>query len=105
MVRLSERAIAKVRSMQAELGDDSKRLRVFVEPGGCSGLQYGMKFDVPNAGDIRVESGDVTIVLDPESYEHLKETLIEFDDGLNGKGFEMINPAARSTCGCGKSFS
>ncbi len=105
MIRLSESAAAKLKSMRDEIGDDSKYLRVFVEAGGCSGFQYGMSFDSPKPDDIRSECEGVTIVTDPASHNHLKDTRIDFDDSLAGKGFEIINPNAKTTCGCGKSFS
>ncbi len=105
MISLSEAAASKLKTMKKEVGDDSKLLRVFVETGGCSGFQYGMSFDVPKDNDVHLESEGVPMVMDPASYEYLKDVRIEFDDGLKGKGFEIINPGATSTCGCGKSFS
>lgn len=91
--------------MQSELGAPEKRLRVLVESGGCSGFQYGMSFDVPKPEDLRCESGGVSVIIDPASLAYLQGSVIDFDDGLQGKGFEIKNPNAQSTCGCGKSFS
>lgn len=91
--------------MHAELPDRDKRLRVFVESGGCSGFQYGMSFDAPKDGDIELASEGVPMLLDPASLAYLDGSTIDFDDGLHGKGFEIKNPNATSTCGCGKSFS
>lgn len=91
--------------MQAELNAPAKKLRVLVESGGCSGLQYGMSFDEPKPDDTVVESEGVPILLDPASATYLSGSVIDFDDGLHGKGFEIKNPNATSTCGCGKSFS
>lgn len=91
--------------MQAELNAPAKRLRVFVESGGCSGFQYGMSFDEPKADDVQFESEGVPVILDPASLAYLSGSSIDFDDGLHGKGFEIKNPNATSTCGCGKSFS
>lgn len=105
MITLSPRAAAQVRSMQSELGSPDKLLRVFVETGGCSGFQYGMSFDEPKADDTHLESEGVALVMDPASLSYLKGSHIDFDDGLQGKGFEIKNPNAQSTCGCGKSFS
>lgn len=104
MITLSESAARKVRAMREELGAPGKSLRVFVESGGCSGMQYGMSFDEPKAGDERIESGGETILVDPASLGHLKGCAIDFDDGLQGRGFEIRNPNAKTTCGCGKSF-
>jgi len=81
------------------------RLRLFIETGGCSGLQYGMSFDEPKGDDAAFDSEGVAIVVDPASLRHLDGTTVDFDDGLHGKGFEIKNPNAHSTCGCGKSFN
>jgi iron-sulfur cluster assembly accessory protein len=91
--------------MHAELAAPAKRLRVFVESGGCSGFQYGMSFDERKDGDAELESEGVPMLLDPASLAYLDGSAIDFDDGLHGKGFEIKNPNAQSTCGCGKSFS
>lgn len=91
--------------MHAELGAPQKRLRVFVESGGCSGFQYGMSFDEPKPDDTQLESEGVPILMDSASLAYLDGSTIDFDDGLHGKGFEIKNPNATSTCGCGKSFS
>jgi iron-sulfur cluster assembly protein/iron-sulfur cluster insertion protein len=105
MITLSPRAAARVRTMQSELNLPGRQLRVFVESGGCSGFQYGMKFDEPAPDDRRVESEGVELLVDPASLAYLEGCAIDFDDGLHGKGFEIRNPNATSTCGCGKSFS
>lgn len=105
MITLTPRAAKQVQSMQAEINAPEKRLRVLVESGGCSGFQYGMSFDVPKADDAQLESEGVAILIDPTSLAYLNGCSIDFDDGLHGKGFEIRNPNAQSTCGCGKSFS
>ena len=105
MITLSPRAAQQVRTMHAELNAPEKRLRVFVESGGCSGFQYGMSFDEAKADDQHLTSEGVEILMDPASLAYLSGSVIEFDDGLHGKGFEIKNPNAQSTCGCGKSFS
>ena len=91
--------------MRSEQNAVEKRLRVLVESGGCSGFQYGMAFDVTKPGDTETESETIPIVLDEASLAYLKGAVIDFDDGLHGKGFEIENPNAQSTCGCGKSFN
>lgn len=91
--------------MHAAQGDAQKRLRVFIEGGGCSGFQYGMSFDVPKPDDRTFETEGVQVLIDPASLTYLNGTSIDFDDGLQGKGFEIRNPNAQSTCGCGKSFN
>jgi iron-sulfur cluster assembly protein/iron-sulfur cluster insertion protein len=105
MITLTSRAAKQVRSMQAELNVPAKRLRVLVESGGCSGFQYGMSFDDAKPGDAEFESEGVPILVDPASLAYLDGSAIDFDDGLHGKGFEIKNPNAQSTCGCGKSFA
>lgn len=91
--------------MQTEQNAPGKRLRVLVESGGCSGFQYGMSFDEPKDGDNVGESEGVRIVMDAASFAYLEGSVVDFDDGLHGKGFEIKNPNAQSTCGCGKSFN
>ena len=105
MITLTSRAAQQVRTMHAELNAPEKRLRVFVESGGCSGFQYGMSFDEQKAGDVEFASEGVPILMDPASLAYLEGSAVDFDDGLHGKGFEIKNPNAQSTCGCGKSFS
>jgi len=105
MLTLSTRAARQVMTMHSAQGDAQKKLRVFVESGGCSGFEYGMSFDLPKADDRVFESEGVQILVDPTSLAYLDGTAIDFDDGLHGKGFELKNPNAQSTCGCGKSFN
>jgi iron-sulfur cluster assembly accessory protein len=104
MITLTPRAAQQVRTMQEGLEAPSKRLRVFVESGGCSGFQYGMSFDERKEGDAELVSEGVPILIDPTSLAYLQGSNIDFDDGLHGKGFEIKNPNAQTTCGCGKSF-
>lgn len=105
MITLTPRAAQQIRQMQKELAAEDKVLRLLVESGGCSGFQYGMSFDDAKAEDERYESEGITMVLDPTSAAYLGGSNVDFDDGLQGKGFEIKNPNAQSTCGCGKSFS
>ncbi len=105
MLTLTARAARQVQAMHSAQGDGEKKLRVFVESGGCSGFEYGMSFDRPKADDQVFESEGVQLLIDPTSLAYLSGTKIDFDDGLHGKGFELKNPNAQSTCGCGKSFN
>ncbi len=105
MITLTTRAAERVRTLQTEAAAPAKRLRVFVESGGCSGFQYGMSFDERKEGDTELVSEGVQFYVDPTSLAYLKGSNIDFDDGLHGKGFEIRNPNAQSTCGCGKSFN
>ncbi|MGE9296039.1 MAG: HesB/IscA family protein, partial [Puniceicoccales bacterium] len=83
----------------------NRLLRVFVEAGGCSGFEYGMSFDMPKDDDQRLSDHGVDFLVDPASLSYLDGCRIHFDDGLHGKGFEVNNPNAASTCGCGRSFN
>lgn len=105
MITLTEKAAAKVRDLQEENGQEGNLLRIFVESGGCSGFQYGMSFDAKKDGDSVLESAGVSFLMDDASLAYMDGSEIDFDDGLQGKGFEIKNPNAESTCGCGKSFS
>lgn len=91
--------------MQSDLPAGAQVLRVLIETGGCSGFQYGMSFDEPKSDDASFESEGVKMVIDPTSLAYMDGSVIDFDDGLHGKGFEIKNPNAQSTCGCGKSFN
>lgn len=104
MITLTSRAAAKIEELQKD-AEAGQRLRVFVESGGCSGFQYGMSFDFQKEGDELIESEGVTILMDEASLAYMGGSTIDFDDGLHGKGFDIRNPNAQSTCGCGKSFS
>ncbi len=91
--------------MAGDTDSPGRSLRLFVETGGCSGLQYGMSFDLPKEGDQAFESEGMTILVDGVALSQLSGSSIDFDDGLQGKGFEIKNPNAKTTCGCGKSFN
>lgn len=104
MITFTPKAVAKIQELQADAGE-GKRLRVFVESGGCSGFQYGMSFDEKKSDDQVLESGGVSFLMDEASIAYMDGSTIDFDDGLQGKGFDIRNPNAESTCGCGKSFS
>ncbi len=105
MISLTPQAVQKIQSLEEEISDDGKFLRIFVEPGGCSGLEYGMSFDLRKEDDELLESSGVRVLMDPASLSYLDGSEVDFDDGLNGKGFEIRNPNAETTCGCGKSFN
>ena len=106
MITLTERAAKQITLLREDLGEDAEGaiLRLFVEPGGCSGHQYGMSFDEPGKDDTIVESQGIQTLLDPQSLIYLKGSIVDFDDGLGGKGFDIQNPNAKDSCGCGRSF-
>ena len=81
-------------------------LRVYVTGGGCSGFQYGFDFDEnENEGDVKVENGGVTLLIDPMSFQYLAGASVDYIDDLQGARFVISNPNATTTCGCGSSFS
>ena len=99
-------AVDKVRRLLVEEGNDELMLRVFVTGGGCSGFQYGFTFDHEAAeDDTLVERDGVKMVVDPMSFQYLTGSEIDFEEGLQGSRFVVRNPAAKTTCGCGSSFS
>ena len=104
MISFTDSAQKKVAEMTAE-SDPGKLLRIFIEPGGCSGFEYGMSIDDPKPTDRVGEFSGLAYAVDGDSLDYLSGCEIHFDDGLSGKGFEIRNPNAESTCGCGKSFS
>ena len=105
VVNLTQSAADQVRSMQeAQPENAGKPLRVYVEGGGCSGMQYGMVFDEPRDKDLALEFHGVRVVVDEVSADFLKGAVIDFSEALTGGGFKITNPNAKSSCGCGKSF-
>lgn len=80
-------------------------LRLGVVGGGCSGLSYKIEMDKLKEKDNILVFGDIKVYIDPKSAIYLKGILLDFKDGLDGKGFVFINPNATNTCGCGESFS
>ncbi len=105
-VTLSDAATVKVAQLLQEEGNPDLALRVAVRAGGCSGYSYEMFFDSEIADDDVVRSfGGVKVVVDPESSELLKGSVLDYKDGLQDAGFHISNPNATRTCGCGSSFS
>ena len=107
MVTVTDKAKSKVEQLMSENElDRSYFLRVSVQGGGCSGLSYKMDFDnEEKPGDQFFEDQGIRLALDMKSFLYLAGTELDCSDGLNGKGFNFINPNASRTCGCGESFS
>ncbi|MCU1509786.1 MAG: hypothetical protein JWR53_788 [Glaciihabitans sp.] len=105
-VGLTETASAKVRSLLEQEGRDDLRLRVAVQPGGCSGLIYQLYFDERTLdGDATVGFGDgVEVVVDKMSVPYLDGASIDFEDTIQKQGFTIDNPNASGSCACGDSF-
>ena len=104
IVSVTENAAAEVKSLLALPENAGKTLRIFVEQGGCSGMQYGMVFDEKREGDLLSEKNGVGVLVDPISAQYLRGTVVDFSDALTGGGFKISNPNAKQSCGCGKSF-
>lgn len=107
MINISDKAKEKIEELRAnaELSDDYF-LRIGVVGGGCSGLSYKLDFDNEDQPNDQVfEDKGIKLVTDLKSFLYLCDTILDFSDGLNGKGFHFINPNASRTCGCGESFS
>ena len=104
IVSLTESAASQVKSLLEEPDNADKFLRIYVESGGCSGMQYGMVFDERRADDFVAEMHGVTVLVDQFSANHLQGTVVDYVDALTGGGFKISNPKARHSCGCGKSF-
>ena len=108
IITVSEKARIRLQELLEEqkLNRETYFLRVGVKGGGCSGLSYELGFDnIPQEGDNIVEDNSIKIVIDKKSFLYLFGTELDFSDGLNGKGFQFINPNASRTCGCGESFA
>lgn len=99
-------AAGKVKELIAEEGNPDLKLRIFVTGGGCSGFQYGFSFDEAVGGDDAVlEKDGVQLLIDPLSFQYLTGAEIDYQEGLDGSRFVIKNPNAKTTCGCGTSFS
>jgi len=104
MVTLTENAVKKVQSFfKSDPDTKGKCLRVGVEPGGCSGYEYAFSFDDKNAEDTAIELDGFTAVIAPNAMPFLKGAQIDYYQNSTGEGFEIKNPNAKSSCGCGKS--
>ena len=104
MITLTDSAVRHLQTLIAEKGDASKGLRLFVEKGGCAGMQYGMTLDGIEVGDETFEKDGVKVIVDPESLNYLRGSEIDYCDDLTGTGFRLKNPNAVRSCGCGTSF-
>ncbi len=107
MIQVTEKAHEQLNVLRNEEGKSANHnVRVSVKGGGCSGLMYDLSFDAEiREVDEVFEDKDIKILVDKKSLLYLLGTTLDFSDGLNGKGFQFINPNASRTCGCGESFS
>ena len=106
LVTITDKAKSEIRAIferEETVGDVGLRLGGI--GGGCSGLAYQMEFSERRPDDSVIECGEFKVLLDPKSTIYLKGITLDFQDGLQGKGFVFGNPNATNTCGCGESFS
>ena len=103
-ITLTASAVEQVKLLQGQPDHAGKFLRVYVEQGGCSGMQYDMTFDEQREGDLISGSATVKVLVDAFSAKYLGGTQVDFSDELTGGGFKLNNPNAKQSCGCGKSF-
>jgi len=106
MIRLSENAVRQIKQVQANDNKSGFALRVAVAGGGCSGMSYKFYYDAGGTEKDKVFDQDgVRVLVDPKSYLYVSGLELDFEGGLNGKGFVFHNPNAKKSCGCGNSFS
>lgn len=105
-LRFTAAAAAKVRELVAEEGNALLKLRAYIQGGGCSGFQYGFEFDEgQNEDDIAIVTDGATLLVDPLSLQYLMGAEVDYSESLAGAQFVIRNPNAKTTCGCGSSFT
>lgn len=105
VVQITPSAAEEVKTLLTKPENGGKLLRLYVEQGGCSGMQYSMTFDEQRPDDLTTQMHGVAVLTDPFSAQYMRGATVDFSDALNGGGFKITNPNARQTCGCGKSFT
>src|SRR4026207_348847 len=95
VINLTANAVAEVKLLLATAENAYKCLRVYVEKGGCSGMQYGLVFDEKRDGDLVVQQGDVIALVDAFSADYLRGSVVDFSDALTAGGFKITNPKAK----------
>ena len=105
MITVTDNAVRQLRSLlDANVDSVGKGLRVQIAKGGCSGWQYEMSLDAQRDGDAVLQRDGVEFLVDTESAQLLRGATLDYHDGLTGTGFQIVNPNAARTCGCGTSF-
>lgn len=107
MITISESAKTKIIDLLNEENNENLKLRSFVQGGGCSGFQYGFTFDEEqNDDDFEFPINEkYKLLVDAMSMQYMEGAVIDYKEDLTGSSFNIINPNAQSTCGCGSSFS
>jgi iron-sulfur cluster assembly protein len=104
MITVTDSAFQHLEALVREKGEPGKGLRIYVESGGCAGMQYGMTLDEALPGDEVFEKDAVKVLVDPQSLQYLNGSTVDYSDDLAGAGFRIHNPNAVRSCGCGTSF-
>ena len=105
-IDITESAIKRLSTLLKDEEDKNTKLRIYITGGGCSGFQYGFTFDSNKSDDdLIIDKESVSIIVDPMSMQYLIGSVLDFQEGLEGSRFVIKNPNAKTTCGCGSSFS
>ncbi|NJK90859.1 MAG: iron-sulfur cluster assembly accessory protein [Blastochloris sp.] len=104
MIDITEAAALHIKELVSQDGRSDLGLRLYIDRGGCSGLQYNMSLDPAMEGDQVFQAHGVSVFVEKEGYDYLKGSTIDFEDSLTSTGFRIRNPNAKQTCGCGTSF-
>lgn len=105
LIHVTDQALEELRRLREKEEPEGDGVRIGVKGGGCSGLSYVLDFSSRREGDHVVEKDGVRFYIDRKSAIYLKGVVLDYKEGLKGKGFTFVNPNAASTCGCGESFS
>jgi iron-sulfur cluster insertion protein len=105
-MKLTDNAVIKLQELVSDEGNPDLKLRVFVQGGGCSGMQYGFTFEQEQAeDDFNFDYSGVNVLVDSMSMQYLSGATIDYKEDLMGASFAIDNPNAETSCGCGSSFS
>src|SRR5436309_10044297 len=105
VITLTQSGAEEVKNILTQPENAGKTLRIYVEQGGCSGMQYSMTFDEKRPDDFATQMHGVSVLVDPFSAQYIRGAVVDFSDSLTSGGFKISNPNARQSCGCGKSFT
>ena len=105
-ITITESAQGKIAEILSEENNPALRLRMFVQGGGCSGMSYGFSLDEEkNEDDFEIPAGTSSVLVDSMSFQYVDGATVDFVDDLQGSRFSINNPQAKTSCGCGSSFS
>lgn len=106
VITVTPNAVAQIKRSVEKVPDaKGKHFRVYVEGGGCSGMQYGFSFDNKKDDDLVLTFGDTTVLVDPQSSLYLRGSVVDYLEDLRATGFTVKNPNSKGSCGCGVSFT